>query len=33
MEHRENFIRLFLQYGTPFNFKNVLSFDETAWYA
>ena len=31
IKHRENFIRLFLQYGMPYNFKNVLSIDETSW--
>lgn len=33
MKHRESFVRLFLQYGYPYDYKNVLSFDETAWYA
>ena len=31
LKHRENFIRLFLQYGTPHNFENVISIDETSW--
>ena len=31
--NREQFIRLFMQHGQPHNFKNVICFDETAWYA